>query len=81
MSLYAGGSPAQALAEVQRQAQSEPLDEATMRVIAGLLKMAHDLQLPPTCLQASVQVRSEVGNYGGRWVEVTINGNVQGVSR
>lgn len=80
MSLYAGGPPAQALVDVERQARSEPLDEAAMRVIASLLKMAHDMQLPPTCLQANVQVRSERGVYGGTWIEVTINGSVPGVN-
>lgn len=74
--MYVGGSPAQALAQldeaVRRSGERPP--EALMRTIIGLLKMAHDLQLPPTCFMANTNVELQGTNF----VRIMVDGHVTG---
>ncbi len=73
--MYVGGSPAQALAQfppAARHSGARP-NEALMLTVVGRLKMAHDLQLPPSCFMANCNVE-----INGSWVRIMIDGNVGG---
>lgn len=71
-----GGTPAQTLAQLEEAVKHHQLQmpEAMMRTIVGLLKMAHDLQLPPTCFMANCTVDLR----GTPFVQFYINGYVGG---
>ena len=71
-----GGTPAQTLAQLEEAIKRHQLQipESTMRTIVGLLKMAHDLQLPPTCFTANCTVDFQ----GPTYVRFYIDGYVGG---
>ena len=71
-----GGTPAQTLAQLEEAIKRHQLQmpEAMIRTIVGLLKMAHDLQLPPTCFMANCTVDLQETTF----VQFHINGYVGG---
>jgi hypothetical protein len=79
--MSAWGSPAEALGQIHKFAQSGQINDATMCVVAGLLKMAHDFQLPPNCLRAMCEVHVESYEGGMGRVFIKIEGNVEGGGR